>query len=317
MSKAHGAHLVNLGGMPGTPQEKGLSGLQAWFAEAIGRRLPKAYACNPLAASAPDLEAEANGILRGKGGMAGFARLGVYNQQYWFRLVSIMQSEYPCALRLLGLHPFNEWVVHYLEAHPPASPFLAELDLAFPAFMEDAYREGDRESVLQAVAYDRALSNAVDAPDGVSLASVGPGMAADPMTASFALAPHLTPLRIGFDFAEFRALCLGDESLEERFVLRPGPACLAVFRDRDLGIRTREVSPAAFAVLLEFRRPATLAAAFGRLENILSPADLAALESALAGWFREWTSLGWLCLAGGPTQAGPAKRSVRRSKSSR
>lgn len=283
--------------MPATPDENGLTGLQAWFAAGIGRPLPSAYARNPLEASAPKLETEANGILRGKGGMAGFARLGVYNQQYWFRLVSIMQSEYPCALHLLGLHPFNEWAVRFLEAHPPSSPFLAELDLAFPAFMEETYRETDREAVLQAVAYDRALSRAVDAPDGVSLGSAGPAFSADPLTTAFELAPHLTLLRIDFDFAEFRALCLGDESLEARIDLRPGPACLAVFRDGGMRVRTREVSPAALAVLMEFRRPGTLAAAFGNLEATLSPADQAELEAGLAEWFREWTSLGWLCLA--------------------
>src|SRR6185369_5281152 len=80
-----------------------LSDLQAWFGKAIARPLPNRYPGNPLAVSAPTLAAQAQRRLFSRGGVSGFDRLGIYNQQYWFRLITIMQQEYPSAAHLIGL----------------------------------------------------------------------------------------------------------------------------------------------------------------------------------------------------------------------
>lgn len=273
-----------------------LAQLQAWLGEAIGRPLPEEYPGNPLTVSAPDLEAEADALVRAKGGLAGFGRVGIYNQQYWFRLISIMQSEYPCTLHLMGLHPFNAWAVSYLHAHPPASPFLAELDLGFPAFLQ-GYQGEARAAVLQAAAYERALSKAFDAPDGLTLAGAGVSAPSDLLSARLVLAPHLTPLRVDWDFAGYRSRCQGDESLEGVFALEPETAHLVLFRDPDLEILKEPVSPAALAVLEVFVEPTTLTGAFERLEGKLSPEDQAELMGGISGWFRDWAARGWLCLA--------------------
>src|SRR5690606_32900310 len=127
----------------------GLKDFQRWMGRATSR---------PLRAGLSNLRAEANARLRTRNGMSGLERLEVYNRQYWFRLVTIMQEEYPCALHLIGLDAFNGWVVRYLDANPPASPYLATMDAGFPAFLRRRYRGRNREKVLEAVDYDRALS---------------------------------------------------------------------------------------------------------------------------------------------------------------
>jgi hypothetical protein len=283
----------------GNPRRKPptLEQLQTWFGKAISRPLPENYPANPLALSAPELEAEADSLVRGKGGLAGFGRLGIYNQQYWFRLISIMQSDYTCAIHIMGLRNFNDWAVRYLEAHPPASPFLAELDAAFPAYLEARYQGADRAPLLQAIAYERALSKAFDAAEGFTLGAAGNAAPADLMSARLVLAPHLTPLRVDWDFADYRGRCLTDESLEQAFELTPGTDHLVIFRDADLNVMKIPVGPAALAVLLEFGSPSTLVDAFGRLEGKLSGDDQAALEGGISGWFRDWVARGWLCLA--------------------
>jgi hypothetical protein len=287
------------------PDEKALSleQLQAWFGSAISRPLPREYPANPLHLSAPEVRPEAEQRLRSKGGLDGFGRLGIYNQQYWFRLISVMQSDYACAIHLMGLRPFNDWAVRYLTAHPPASPFLAELDALFPDFLAAGYQGPDREAVLQAVAYERALSKAFDAADGVPLASAGFGDLSDPaalLAARLRLAPHLTPLHVDWDFADYRARCLPDDSLEQDIRPLPGSADLVIFRDGDLDVMKQPVAAAALAVLLEFRKPASLTEAFGNLEGRLGAADQAEMEAGLSGWFQEWVAKGWLCLAEEP-----------------
>ncbi len=276
------------------PSPLSLAALQAWFGSAIAKPLPKRYGENPLAVSAPGLAALAAERLRSKGDLGGFDRLGVYNEQYWFRLVTVMQSDYTAAIHLMGLQDFNEWAVRYLTAHPPASPFLAELDAAFPAFLEVGYAGPRRKQVLQAIAYERAISKAFDAADGRTLAAAGLGSEAL-LAERLRLAPHLTPLHIDWDFAEYRSRCLQDESLEA--ALDPPlelSADIVVHRDADLRVMKTEAPAAALALLRAF--PGTLPEVFARLEGTLAPADQAVLEREVSGWFRDWAAEGWLCL---------------------
>lgn len=273
---------------------QGLAELQAWFGRMIATRLPDEYPGNPLELSDPSARAQADARLRDKGGMAGFARLGVYNQQYWFRLVTVMQADYTCAIHLMGLRPFNDYAIRYLQAHPPASPFLAELDRDFPAFLEAHYHGADRAAVLQAIAYERALSKAFDAPAGETLAGAGLKPEAL-MAARLRLAPHVTALHVDWDFSEYRSRCAADESLEaEMDPPLPRAADLVIHRDADLEVMKAPVPAAALAVLRAF--PGTLGDVFAKLEGTLSPQEQAELESGLGSWFQAWVAEGWLCL---------------------
>jgi len=269
-----------------------MAALQAWFGRVISRPLPDEYPGNPLAISAADEREKADSLLKG-GTVSGFNRIGIYNQQYWFRLISLMQGEYACAVHVLSLRKFNNWAVRYLEAHPPDSPYLTYLDAAFPGYLEAEYHEPDREAVIQAAAYDRAFSKAVDAPDGDALRA----SASAPDAMRLCLAPHATPLQLDWDFATYRAACLGDESLEERFELAPGPSFYMVYRHRDLGLRQDIVTSLAYQVLRELREPALLSEVFDRLLEKLPEAEFTGLESGLADWFKEWVDLGWICSA--------------------
>lgn len=272
---------------PKVPKAPSLAELQAWFGEAISRPLPMEYAGNPLAVSAPELRESGNATVRGRGGLSGFERVGIYNQQYWFRLITIMQGEYPCAVHRLGLRPFNEWVIRYLEAHPPSSPFLSRLDEAWPAFIEARYQGPDRDSVVQAVAFDRAFSRAFDAPEGAALTQEGAG-------GLLQLAPHVSVLRLDWDFPAYRIQCLKDESLEDAIALQPGPSCLVIWRGSDLAVWQKPVSPAACKVLGELREPTTIPDAFDRLEGRLSAEEQAELETSLSQWFAIWVRASWL-----------------------
>jgi hypothetical protein len=276
---------------------KKLVALQVWFGKAISHPLPQEYSGNPLVVSQPKLEATADTLLNSKGGLSGFSRLGIYNQQYWFRLVSIMQSEYPCTVHLLGLQGFNQWVIQFLEANPPKSPYLAELDLAFPDFMKGHYSDADKLPVLEAIAFDRAYSKAFDAPEGLTLKDAGRSDPAEIMTKKLCLAPSLTPLELHHDFIGYRELCRADESLEAVFKLKPLASQLVIHRDLNLEIQAIAVSKLALVVLKEFQAPALLPEVFERLEGKLSNREQIELAQALTGWFQTWVEDGWLCLA--------------------
>jgi hypothetical protein len=288
-----------------------LAKLQAWFGQAISQPLPEIYATNPLAVSLPNLRAEADARLKEKGAFTGFDRLGVYNQQYWFRLITIMQDEYPCTVHLLGLRSFNGWAVQYLLAYPPVSPYLAELDLHFPDFMVKHYSPEHSKAtldleamkpeqampvVLEAIAYDRAFSKGFDAPAGITIAEAGLSDPSEIMTLAICLAPHVSPLTMSYDFAAYRELCLSDESLEAVFVLHPAESHVVIYRDRELSMQIKAVSKVALKVLTEFRATSLLADVFARLDGMFSPAEQLELEAGLTTWFQFWVAEGWLVL---------------------
>lgn len=272
-------------------KEPTLEELQAWFGRAISRPLPSHYHGNPLDTSAPGLREAGEALVAGPGGFSGFDRVGVYNEQYWFRLLTIMQGEYPCAVHLMGLRAFNDRAMAYLEAHPPSSPFLARLDEAWPDFLFREYREKNRDEVLQGAAVDRAFSRAVDAPGGLPL---DPDDATAPR---LVLASHAAVLRLDWDFSAFRAACLADESLEQAIPLEPQSTSLAIWRGTDDKVWQQTLGSAASKVLRTFRDPQTVAEAFELLEGALKPEEESDLEAHLPEWFAGWTRDGVLARA--------------------
>lgn len=283
-----------------------LAAFQHWFSRAASRPLLPGNATRPEGVSGPSLRVEANARLRTVGGMSGLERLEVYNRQYWFRLITIMQEEFPCALHVIGLDAFNTWVIRFLDAHPPASPYLAEMDRGFPAFLRKRYRGSNRAALLEAAEYDHAFSRAFDAPGGagdpvLAGAPVAPSASPKPVlpTAStkWVLAAQVRPLWLHWNFSAYRALCRGDAELTGRFPLRRRGGAdgygLCVHRHENV-LYEKAVTRAEFLLLGALRAPRTLDQVFRAAQRGASPRDLKAMERHVAAWFRDWTGLGWI-----------------------
>lgn len=293
-----------------------LADFQRWFGHASARPLLTGNATVPHGVDGPSLAREANKKLNTVNGLSGLERLAVYNRQYWFRLITIMQEEYPCTLHVIGLDAFNRWAIRYIEAHPPSSPYLADMDAEFPAFLKRRFREAPaskaggrknpaRETVLEAAAYDSALARAFDRPGAEA---VLPGQAAEASQAMRARAVppsafkwlrsgHLTPVWLHYDFTAYRALCRADEALTGRFPLRRkgGTAGHGVCLHRhDETIYEKAISRAEFLLLDALGAPRTLDAMFRVATKAAAPRDIKAMERNVGAWFKEWTEMGWI-----------------------
>ena len=264
-----------------------LSDFQGWFSQASSRPLLPGNATRPRGIKGASLRLEAEARLQSNNGMSGLERLEVYNRQYWFRLITCMQEDFICAVHVMGLDKFNEWVIRFLDAHPAISPYLADLDRKFPIYLEKKYSARNRAAVLEAVVYDKAFASAFEAADGV------PPVLALALTSKqkLGLAPHVTVLALTRDFSEYRKLCAEDEALTGRFPLRARRYAVCLYR-RDNVLYEKTLSTAEWTVLSALQKPRTLAALFRTLEKELSPRALKAVERGLAEWFRDWTELG-------------------------
>ncbi len=277
---------------PGGAAPADLARLQAWFGRAVSRHLLEGNATNPAGIEGAWLADEAGARVRAANGVDGLERVAIYNRQYWFRLIDCMQREYPCGVHVLGLDPFNLWVIRYLEAHPSRSPYLADLDAGFADFVAARHQGRDPEMVIEALRYDRAFSRTFDAPPGRPLRLQGLEQA------RLQLSPTCVPLWLHWDFQAYRSLCRADAALTAVLPLAAKEHGVVVYR-QDQGVHEKPVSHAAFLLLDALRTPCTLADLFASLEPRLSRAAGEEIAGHLTEWFRVWVERGWLCAADG------------------
>jgi hypothetical protein len=87
--------------------------------------------------------------------------LGDYHRQYWFRLFTVLQNDFPLTSRLMGAWIFNEWAASYLLEIPPRDYDLAKVRLHFVPFLQQA---GLSPMILQAAALDGIRTDVFMAP---------------------------------------------------------------------------------------------------------------------------------------------------------
>lgn len=64
-------------------------------------------------------------------------RMGLYQQQYWWRLISVMQDLFPSLVALLDYDEFNRQIaVPYLASHIPQDWFISNIGADLPAWLE-------------------------------------------------------------------------------------------------------------------------------------------------------------------------------------
>lgn len=270
---------------------------QQWLGRMISRPLAADWNSEKSGILCPEtpLASEAESFLRGQEDMAAVDRAQVYNRQYWFRLISVMQVDYACTIHVMGLRRYNPWVIRYLEKHPPGSPYLNDLDSRFESYLQAEYRESDRPLVLEAVAYDRAFAKAFEGGLGRRLHPSELG-GADLAALPLRLAPHVTCLALTYAWSEYRRSVLDDAGLE-RVVEPPRPENISVVIYREeITLYEKEVSPAACAVLQALQVPGTLPEVFERLPDLPATA-MQELESRLTEWFADFVARGWVVSA--------------------
>lgn len=97
-------------------------------------------------------------------GLSATDRLGAYNGQYWFRLLSILQGDFPLLSQLLGLWKFNQIASEFLHERPSTSTSLSDLAPQFHNYLQGVFHEQD---LLQAawidLAYNRVFTSSAPA----------------------------------------------------------------------------------------------------------------------------------------------------------
>jgi hypothetical protein len=217
-------------------------------------------------------------------------RIGIYNQQYWFRLFTLLQEAYPTLIRLFGYDDFNDLIAEpYLQKYSNLHWSIPRLGARLPQWIDEEYKDDDRLLVLQAAQVDEIHERVFSAPQQ-ELISTTISKQSDFWKKTFYLQPFVSVISLSGDFFAFREALIKEEPLyweENDFPKIDGS------KKRDFVLSYRqgnfwreEISPAEKTLLQAFEKGASLADACSKVEK-----DEAAEK--IGDWLQNWAAKGW------------------------
>jgi Putative DNA-binding domain len=112
-----------------------------------------------------DLEAMVVGDAR----LDAAARLDVYANMYFFRLLDVLRDAYPKLTAVVGDAAFHNLVTEYLQASPPAHPSIALAGDRLPQFLASHALAEVRPWLVPLAELERAYTEVFDGPDAETL----------------------------------------------------------------------------------------------------------------------------------------------------
>lgn len=233
-------------------------------------------------------------------------RLAIYNRQYWFRLFSVMQQEFPLVAHLLGHWEFNAWVSDYLESAPPTAIDIAGSGDGFVEFVRTESQRRIQSPapsiplVQQAAEIDEAFRRIFRAP-AVTPWRPDPSETARLGQVRLRAASNIAFVREEWPLVELReALDPDDECPFTPFEPLALANHWAVIRTLS-GVGRVALEDAEYALFKAIQR-VPLHAALPAMEVDLSESDRSRLPSRVNAWLARSTKLGFWCGLGGPEE---------------
>ena len=114
-----------------------LHALQRRMAAAVMQPLTRQEQMRRRNANNRSMETEASAFIKPNDRLSSFERLEIYNRQYWFRLFSSFEEDFPGLKSIVGARRFEKLMRAYLEAHPSRSFSLRNLGSSLVTWLKD------------------------------------------------------------------------------------------------------------------------------------------------------------------------------------
>ena len=138
--------------------------LQQRMAAAVMRPLTRNEEMRKRDASCPSVADEAAAFIRPNDRLTSFERLEIYNRQYWFRLFSSFEEDFPGLKSVIGSRKFETLMRAYLEVRPSRSFTLRNLGSTLVAWLKQnpQYTKPYTDSAIAMAALEWAHIEAFD-----------------------------------------------------------------------------------------------------------------------------------------------------------
>jgi len=241
--------------------------------------------------------------------LTAFERLEIYNRQYWFRLQTAFNEDFPALRAVVGVERFERLMNAYLAAHPSRSFTLRNLGSKLLAWLtENPQHAGRRQALALDVvrvewACIEAFDNAEFAPLSVEeVAAIGADsrLALQPYVQLLALQYPADDLVLDMHQQQKRESSEAgtrpesmDEEPYEPLRLRKRATWLAIHR-ADFSLYYKRLTQPEYLTLCALHDGQTLPEA---LEAGFSGSRLAVTTqlNLVRQWFANWAELGWIC----------------------
>lgn len=271
--------------------------IQQWFASIITRPIDIDSKMEPISPSGQSMEDEASLYISPSPTLLPHRRIELYNQQYWWRLLSIMQDSFPLVTRLFGYIDFNQMIaIPYLMKYPPKHWSLILLGENLPRWIEEEYREKDKPLIFNAAKLDWAHNHSFISQEGPAMGDNTPNLLEQRMT----LQPHLHLFEHPYDLFEFRIEFLKEKPeywLDHDFPLLPhNPCYFVLFRNVINDVQVEPITHGEYQLLYKFINGLSIDELCQWLETC-DPSSPLYIEASthLQNWIQRWIGHRWLC----------------------
>lgn len=280
-----------------------LKSTQEWFASVITNRLGENDTIQPHSPNGFLIAEEASRYITPSPTLPPHLRVQIYNQQYWWRLLNTLHTNFPLVCRLFGRNAFNEAVgIPFLLKFPPNHWSLYGLGERLPQWISDCYHEPDQTLVYHAAELDWAFTEAFLAAQlpPLDLANLVKENPEKLLHYTLYLQPHIHLFSWDYDLLNFRKAFLEQDAdywIEHRFPKLPKGKTyrFILYRNCKNHIAWREISEGEFIFLERLKTGTTIAEACEFMET----QEASLFEEAathLQKWLQDWTQQGWLTL---------------------
>lgn len=217
------------------------------------------------------------------------ARLDIYANMYFFRVLDVLKEHYAATHALLGDVAFHNLITDYLLHYPPTHFSIREAGRHLPELLAEHDVLAAHPCAADLARFERALNDAFDAADAPALTAVAlAAVSADAWPSlRFTLHPTVRLLDCGWPVHVVRTGVEGGEPATDP---EPEPTLLCVWR-RDLAVFHRPVERVEFAALRAVQRGESFDAVCAAVGELLPDGEAPQqVAVALAGWL----SSGWL-----------------------
>jgi hypothetical protein len=264
----------------------GLKKTLQWFGSIIARPIDLQSRMNSISPSGNPMEEEACRYIVPSFTLKAHQRMEIYNQQYWWRLLSALHESFPFLTRLFGYKDFNQEIgIPYLEACPPDTWTLSLLGARLPDWIANHYLKEDKKLVEAVAEIDWAFNYHFIAE------KKSPPDPNDPqiLTRKLFLQPHVTLFALDDDLFWMRNKFL--ERDVEWWQTNPfpdppnvGPCSFVLYRNFENQVVEKKVDEEEFCALTRVLTGCSI-------ESLLESAE----GERVPAWLQRWMALGWLC----------------------
>jgi len=259
------------------------------------------------------MRALATELIKPNDRLTSLERLGIYNRQYWFRVLDSLYEDFPGLCAILGPNAFHRLCRAYLTDCPSQSFTLRNLGARLDSWLREHPEFGGRNLTLARDMIHLEWAH-IEAFDNSALSPIGPDDLRDlGPRLRLTLQPYISLLELRYPVDDLRIRV--NAASEDH-----GAASNAMIQDRSRGARPRfnrvpperiflavhrlgfsvyyrRLEPQEFHVLEALRRgdPIGEAIESSFKTNTTKLQDLQVIKGMIEGWFATWAEMGWLC----------------------